>query len=179
MNPSYPPWSAPADSFQSSSCRRVRSRPEDLACAGWPAAVGQRIAAHARAVSLAGNRLVVEVEDAVWQRQLCVLKKQILKRLEEVLGQSVVRGDRVPACVPAAGMPQMRRGAPPAERRGGPDPGPVLRSIYKSSAGGDRREDHRTGSPLRGRPGQPEADRRGSRAGCAPTWTRSWRTWTS
>ncbi len=64
---------------------------EELACAGWHTAVGKKVAAHTRAISLAGNHLTVEVEDAIWQRQLYVLKGQILKRLEEILGPSVVR----------------------------------------------------------------------------------------
>ena len=38
---------------------------EQVACAAWPAAVGRRIASHARAVKLVRSHLVVEVEDAV------------------------------------------------------------------------------------------------------------------
>ena len=45
----------------------------DLACAAWPQAVGKRIAAHTRAAKLVRRRLVVEVEDQIWQRQLFVL----------------------------------------------------------------------------------------------------------
>lgn len=60
--------------------------PEDVAKAAWPAAVGPRIAARAQAVALVGNKLLVEVEDSVWQRQLSTLKGQILKRMEDVAG---------------------------------------------------------------------------------------------
>lgn len=104
--------------------------PEELACAGWPPAVGKRIAAHARAVSLAGNRLVVEVEDVIWQRQLSVLKAQILKKLEEVLGPSVVADVefRIPA---RRRLPQ--RAELPQQARDDADQiqDPWLRTIYK------------------------------------------------
>ena len=63
----------------------------DLARAAWPAAVGKRIAAHALAVNLVRDRLVVEVEDAVWQKQLFHLRFQILTRLREVIGDELIR----------------------------------------------------------------------------------------
>ena len=43
---------------------------EELARSAWPAAVGKKIALRTQAVTLVRTRLVVEVEDAVWQRQL-------------------------------------------------------------------------------------------------------------
>jgi len=103
---------------------------EALACAAWPEAVGKKIAAHARAASLAGKLLRVEVEDQIWQRQLAVLKSQILRKLEEVLGQPVVREIEFRA-VPRRRLPQ-----PAAEPRQSLDeadqiPDFVLRSIYK------------------------------------------------
>lgn len=60
--------------------------PQEVAKAAWPAAVGPRIAARTQAVALVGDKLLVEVEDSVWQRQLSTLKGQILKRLEDVAG---------------------------------------------------------------------------------------------
>jgi hypothetical protein len=63
---------------------------EELACAAWPTAVGRRIAVHARAVRLVRTRLVVEVEDAVWRRQLFTLSGQILRNLEKSIGPGVV-----------------------------------------------------------------------------------------
>ncbi|MCS6953972.1 MAG: DUF721 domain-containing protein [Bryobacteraceae bacterium] len=66
--------------------------PEQLACRGWVAAVGKRIAARARAVTLRDHKLVVEVDDAVWQGHLKVLERQILDRLEEVIGPGIVQG---------------------------------------------------------------------------------------
>lgn len=63
---------------------------EDLARAAWPAAVGGKIAGHTRAASLVRQRLVVEVEDVVWQKQLYQLRFQILPKLKQLLGEGVV-----------------------------------------------------------------------------------------
>ena len=58
---------------------------EDLTCAAWPAAVGKRLASRTRAVGLRGNRLIVEVEDDLWRRNLAVLHTQILRNFAELL----------------------------------------------------------------------------------------------
>jgi len=63
---------------------------DDLACAGWRAAVGARIAARTQAIALVRGKLVVEVEDAVWQKQLFGLRGQILHRIHSVLGDASV-----------------------------------------------------------------------------------------
>jgi len=64
--------------------------PDQLACAAWPAAVGKRIASHATAKSLVRGSLIVEAEDAVWQKQLFYLRHQILAQLQKVLGNSII-----------------------------------------------------------------------------------------
>src|SRR5512138_1245029 len=79
---------------------------EELACAGWRASVGKKIAAHTRAISFAGGCLRVEVEDSIWQRQLSVLKGQILARLDDVVGTAVIRDVEFRA-VPARRPPQI------------------------------------------------------------------------
>ncbi len=63
---------------------------EQIACASWPRAVGKKIAQHTRAAKLVRGCLVVEVEDAVWQRNLFSLSRQILANLESALGPGVV-----------------------------------------------------------------------------------------
>ena len=63
---------------------------EEGARSAWAAAVGRQIASRAHAGGRVRNRLVVEVEDAVWQRQLWTLRGQILKRFEQVLGRVIV-----------------------------------------------------------------------------------------
>jgi predicted nucleic acid-binding Zn ribbon protein len=64
--------------------------PEELACAAWPQAVGKKIAAHTRAAKLVRTRLVVEVEDAVWQRQLFQLEPLIVRSLAKILAAGLV-----------------------------------------------------------------------------------------
>ncbi len=103
---------------------------EELACAGWSAAVGKKVAAHTRAVALDGNRLLVEVEDALWQRQLFVLKSQILKRLEEVLGPSVVREIEF-RHAPRRRLPGRAESPRRASDEADQIRDPVLRAIYK------------------------------------------------
>ncbi len=103
---------------------------EELACAGWPAAVGKKIAARTRAVFLAGGRLRVEVEDAVWQRQLTALKSQILKKLEEVLGQVTVR-DVDFRVSPRRRLPEPDPQPPAGQDEADQIPDPFLRTIYK------------------------------------------------
>ena len=103
---------------------------EQLACAGWPAAVGKKIAARTRAVFLAGGRLRVEVEDSIWQRQLTVLKFQILKKLEEVLGQGAVK-DVEFRVSPRRRLPQRAVVPRPGQDEADQIPDPVLRTIYR------------------------------------------------
>jgi hypothetical protein len=63
---------------------------EDMARSAWPAAVGKRIAACTERLYLNETRLVVEVEDAVWQQHLTTLTPHILKRLDEVVGPGII-----------------------------------------------------------------------------------------
>ena len=64
---------------------------EEMARSAWSAAVGKKIALRTQVVGLVRDRLVVEVEDAVWQRQLFTLRQQILGRLEQVLGRQIAK----------------------------------------------------------------------------------------
>jgi predicted nucleic acid-binding Zn ribbon protein len=64
--------------------------PDQLAFAAWPAAVGKRIAVHACPKALVRGSLVVEAEDAIWQKQLFHLRFDILAKLTEVLGSGIV-----------------------------------------------------------------------------------------
>ena len=59
---------------------------EDLVRAAWPIAVGRIISSHTSRVRLVRTTLVVEVEDSIWQRQLYGLSKQIVGRLQRVMG---------------------------------------------------------------------------------------------
>jgi hypothetical protein len=64
---------------------------EDLARAAWPTAVGKAIAAHTLRLTLVRQTLVVEVEDAIWQKQLFTLRGQILERLRRCTASDVVQ----------------------------------------------------------------------------------------
>jgi hypothetical protein len=63
---------------------------DELACAAWSQAVGKRIALHTRAARLVRTKLVVEVEDRIWQRQLFALSRQIVINLARSIGPGVV-----------------------------------------------------------------------------------------
>jgi predicted nucleic acid-binding Zn ribbon protein len=109
---------------------------EELVRAAWPYAVGSRIAAHARPVSVRrlenGPQLVVEVEDDVWQSQLETMTGQILPRLREIAGRENVESIEFRLGVPRR-MPQ-RAGqsrSVPDEADGIADP--ILRRVYKTS----------------------------------------------
>ena len=107
---------------------------DDLARAAWPAAVGKSIALHATAKSLVRGSLIVEVEDAVWQKQLFYLRFQILKKLTEVLGAGIITDvefriatpRRPPQAAQSLGAPSLRD---EAERIS--DPG--MRLVYKQA----------------------------------------------
>jgi hypothetical protein len=63
---------------------------DDLARAAWPLAVGKKVAARTRPARMVRTRLIVEVEDPIWKKQLFTLSRQILTNLERHLGQGIV-----------------------------------------------------------------------------------------
>ncbi len=76
--------------FKNKSVSREIMSDEDVYRAAWPLAVGKAIARHTSHVKLVRDKLVVEVEDAIWQRQLHTLSWQILDRLRKFTGSAVV-----------------------------------------------------------------------------------------
>src|ERR1017187_6675715 len=108
--------------------------PEQLCCAAWPEAVGDRVAGHTRPAKLVRTRLVVEVEDHTWQRQLFALTPHILNNLEKTLGQGLVE-DLEFRIVPRRRDPVMARQAVPALLADDADAiaDPVMRGLYKLS----------------------------------------------
>ncbi len=101
---------------------------------GVAQAVGKRIAAHTRAAKLVRRRLVVEVEDQIWQRQLFVLSYHIVRNLERQLGPDVVE-DLEFRVVPRRREPQRAAQSAPALAADEADTiaDPVLRGLYKAS----------------------------------------------
>jgi predicted nucleic acid-binding Zn ribbon protein len=106
---------------------------EEVACAAWPNAVGKKVATHTRAVRMVRTRLVVEVEDQVWQRQLFALTRQILVNLEKNLGPGMV-DDLEFRIVPRRREPQRAAQAMPVSQDEAENiADPVLRSIYRAA----------------------------------------------
>jgi len=64
----------------------------EAACiAAWKHIVGEGLSGHAVAMQLQSRKLVVVVEDNIWQRQLEQMRGQLLFRLNSVLGQTLVK----------------------------------------------------------------------------------------
>jgi len=117
--------------------------PESLARSAWPAAVGKRIAAKTRAVRLVRQALVVECEDAEWQRQLNTLRSQILRKLQGFIGETLVTSIDFRPMTPRRGMQTAEVARPALEFQLTPKTGtrdeadriqdPVFRLLYKQS----------------------------------------------
>lgn len=110
--------------------------PEAIACKIWKSAVGKRIAQHSKAVRLDRDTLVVEVEDAIWQRQLSTLKPQILRKVRELIGPSLVAGLEFRVMVPRR-MPERvethaHKSAPLFDEADAIDD-PFLRRLYRTA----------------------------------------------
>lgn len=105
---------------------------EELVVAAWPNAVGKKIAAHTQAIRMVRTRLVVEVEDSVWQRQLFTLRGQILAKLEQVAGRPIAGEIEFRVAIPRR-FPQREEISAriPDEADGIHDF--VLRSVYKAA----------------------------------------------
>ena len=109
--------------------------PAELARAVWARAVGAKIADHTRPARMVRGRLIVEVEDKIWQRQLFALTPHILGNLAKNLGQGVVE-DLEFRIVPRGRGPQRAEEAVPQSRphdEAESIADPVLRGIYKAS----------------------------------------------
>lgn len=104
---------------------------EEIARAAWPAAVGKAIAARSSRIRLVRSTLVVDVEDAIWQRQLHALSSQIVARLRKITGSETVRDLEFRIAIP-------RREPQRAESRAEGDEAetisdPVLQRLYRLS----------------------------------------------
>jgi hypothetical protein len=112
--------------------------PERIACGAWKIAVGPRLAERTRAVKLVRDRLVVEVEDEVWRKNLWSLRYQILKNIEKAIGTQIV-ADVEFRVMPPRRQPQREDSASPLpahaamEDDGSEIADPGLRRIYRNS----------------------------------------------
>src|SRR5205823_4435810 len=105
---------------------------EEVACAAWPVAVGKTIARHTTAVMLVRDKLVIEVEDAIWQKQLFYLQIHILRRLHEVLGPALI-GDLEFRVARQRRPPQRETRFPESADESDRIEDPVLRIIYRQA----------------------------------------------
>jgi len=108
--------------------------PEELARGAWANAVGKRIAEHTRPAKLVRTKLVIEVEDHIWQRQLFSLSYWILNNLRKGIGEGIV-DDLEFKVVPRRREPARATVSVPTplfdEADGIEDP--VLRDIYRAA----------------------------------------------
>ena len=52
----------------------------------WPDLVGEQLAAVTRITAIQGARVIMNVPDLIWRRQLMRMKRQILQKLNEPWG---------------------------------------------------------------------------------------------
>jgi hypothetical protein len=105
---------------------------EQIALAAWSVAVGKRLALRTNPVRLVRNRLVVEVEDAVWQRQLFALRYQIIPRIETAAGRRIVEELEFRVAIPRRQPERAETSRTPADEADG-ILDPTMRNIYKAS----------------------------------------------
>lgn len=105
---------------------------EEIARAVWPTAVGKAIAAHTSRLKLVRATLVVEVEDAIWQNQLFALSRQIVDRVQKLMGSDKIHEVEFRVGIPRR-QPQRAelRDALPDEADQIQDP--VLKKVYRLS----------------------------------------------
>jgi hypothetical protein len=63
---------------------------EAAAIAAWKFAAGEGLKGHAVPVKLENRTLTVSVADVIWQRQLHLMRGQLLFRVNSILGKSIV-----------------------------------------------------------------------------------------
>ena len=114
--------------------RSANLAPDQLAVAAWAAAVGERLAARTNALMLVRSRLVIEVEDAVWQKQLFQLSAQILPKIRAIIGADIVDEleFRVSPRIPRR-PPQMAAASAAADAEADGIRDPVMRTLYKQA----------------------------------------------
>jgi predicted nucleic acid-binding Zn ribbon protein len=106
------------------------SAPEVIARAAWPLAVGKVIREHSSVLMLVGTRLVIGVEDGIWQKQLYALRSQILMRIDKVAGPGIAETLEFRVVPPRRQPQREERSARPADEADGIQD-PVLRRIYR------------------------------------------------
>ena len=104
---------------------------ERLAVPSWAQTVGKTIARHTRAVGIFEGTLVVDVEDAIWEKNLRLLQPQIMEKLTATLGPGKVRSIRFKIAIPKR-APQREDNLVSADEADSIQD-PILRRIYIQS----------------------------------------------
>jgi len=104
----------------------------DVARAAWAAAVGKAINSHTSRIKLVRSTLVVEVEDAVWQKQLHSLTPQILERLRKLTGSDAIQDLEFRIGIPRR-QPHRAGSRTTTEDEADSIQDPVLQKIYRLS----------------------------------------------
>ena len=104
---------------------------ERLAVPSWAQTVGKTIARHTCAVGIFEGTLVVDVEDAIWEKNLRQLQPQIMEKLTATLGPGKVRNIRLKIAIPKR-APQREDNLTSADEADSIQD-PILRRIYIQS----------------------------------------------
>ncbi len=112
--------------------QNARLDPEELAEAVWPAAVGRRLAQRTGPVKLYGRKMVVDVEDGIWQKQLATMSQQILLKLQAMAGPGMVESVEFRIGVPRR-APKVALAFDGTDDRADGITDPTFRHIYLAS----------------------------------------------
>lgn len=114
------------------SARAAMSR-DDLALAAWPAAAGRKIANRTRVIGLVRDRLVIEVDDVLWQRNLHGLRSQILGNFRSLLDDSAPKELEFRIGVPRRPPQRVETPLSPSQDEADAITDPIWRHLYKAS----------------------------------------------
>ncbi len=117
-----------------------RLAPEEFAEAVWPAVVGNRLAQRTGQVKLYGRRLVVDVEDALWHKQLSTMVGQILTKLQMLAGPSMIDSLEFRIGIPRRGPRVALPFIDPDDRADG-IADPIFRQLYLASRAQSERDE--------------------------------------
>jgi hypothetical protein len=113
---------------------------EDIVRGLWASAVGPAIARHTCRLKIVRSTLIVEVEDAVWQKQLSRLSHQVAAQVRKLTGSGSIEEVEFRVGVPKREMMREERVTPvrqqePVEPRDESDQiqDPVLKKVYRLS----------------------------------------------
>lgn len=106
---------------------------EDIARSLWPQAVGKTVAAHSLRIKLVRTTLIVEVEDAIWQKQLFGLSRQILGRLHKLLGSNDIQDIEFRIGLPRRQPQRSDAREPNVSDEAEAISDPVLKKVYQGS----------------------------------------------